>query len=110
MSRMPDPPRELLVVASRGADAAAAVTHAGGRVVQRLDDRIALVTIDADGRRGLADDPTVVGVFDDDVPAGVRDELDDGERLFVDAWRERARTKQRTGEGASWDAPGFEAP
>jgi hypothetical protein len=42
---------------------------------------------------------------------GVLDELDEGARLFVTAWRERPLSKpDRPGEGLSWDAPGFEPP
>ncbi|NGO13334.1 hypothetical protein G5C60_38495 [Streptomyces sp. HC44] len=39
------------------------------------------------------------------------DELAPGDRLFVDAWRERPLSKpDRRGEGLPWDAPGFEPP
>lgn len=39
------------------------------------------------------------------------DDLDAGTRLFVEAWRTRPRQKRkRRGEGAAWDAPGFEPP
>jgi len=107
---MPDPPRESLVVASLGADASAAVSLAGAAATQQIGGRIALAAIDAAARRALEQDPGVAGVFDDDVPEGLRDDLSDGERLFVDAWRERARGKSRTGDGMSWDAPGFDAP
>jgi hypothetical protein len=41
----------------------------------------------------------------------VLDELPEGARLFVSAWRERRTDKPgRVGEGQSWDAAGFEPP
>ena len=41
----------------------------------------------------------------------VLEELEEGSRLFVEAWRERPLAKpDRPGEGKSWDTPGFEAP
>ncbi len=41
----------------------------------------------------------------------VIEELDEGARLFVAAWRERPLSKaDRLGEGMSWDSPGYEAP
>jgi hypothetical protein len=41
----------------------------------------------------------------------VIEELDEGARLFIAAWRERPLSKpDRLGEGKSWDSPGFEAP
>jgi hypothetical protein len=39
------------------------------------------------------------------------EELDEGARLFVAAWRRRPLSKpDRLGEGKSWDSPGYEAP
>jgi hypothetical protein len=39
------------------------------------------------------------------------DELDEGARLYVRAWRERPAEKpDRPGEGLAWDHPGFEPP
>ena len=43
--------------------------------------------------------------------ADVVAELDDGARLFVEAWRQSPAAKSaRPGEGLSWDSPGFEPP
>lgn len=43
--------------------------------------------------------------------ARVIDELDDGARLFVEAWRaSRTAKRDRPGEGRSWDSPDFEPP
>ena len=110
MCCMTEPERELLVVLAPGADSAQAISLAGGRVTQRLSDRISLAVVPDGARETLASRPHVLSIYDEDVPDAVRDELDEGERMFVDAWRERARPKQRKGEGLSWDAPGFEAP
>ena len=42
---------------------------------------------------------------------GALEGLDQGARLFVDAWRERPLHKQdRPGEGLPWDADGFQPP
>jgi hypothetical protein len=39
------------------------------------------------------------------------DELSEGARIFVSAWRERRTDKPgRVGEGQPWDAAGFEPP
>ena len=39
------------------------------------------------------------------------DELDDGARLFVEAWRSQPPAKpDRPGDGLSWDTPGFKPP
>jgi hypothetical protein len=39
------------------------------------------------------------------------EDLSEGARLFVSAWRERRTDKPgRVGEGQSWDAAGFEPP
>jgi hypothetical protein len=42
------------------------------------------------------------------------DELDDGARLFVEAWRTTSSvasaTRERPGDGLAWDAPGMEPP
>jgi len=48
-----------------------------------------------------------------DAPPGVLEKLDEGEKLFVAAWSSRSKeagSKQRRGEGLSWDAPGFTPP
>jgi len=55
----------------------------------------------------------VTVVASGDVPPGVMGKLDEGEALFVAAWLSRIKegsSKQRLGEGLSWDAPGFEPP
>lgn len=107
---MGEPERESLIVLSSGADPLEAVSHAGGRLTQRLGDRVALAVVSEGARDALAARGDVMHVYDEEVPDAVRDGLDEPERLFVDAWTERRRTKHRTGDGLSWDAPGFRAP
>ncbi len=46
-------------------------------------------------------------------PPEALEDLDEAERLFVEAWITRMtelRSKKRVGEGLSWDAPGFVPP
>ncbi len=107
---MPEPERELLVLMARGADPAEAVSAAGGRVTQQLADRIALAVVPAGVRDTLTSRPDVLNIYDEDVPTAVTDDLDEIERVFVNAWRERGRVKRRIGDGLRWDAPGFDAP
>lgn len=68
-----------------------------------------LTAIAKDARLAMARRPTggveVVGDL------GALEELDEGARLFVAAWRERPADKpDRPGEGLAWDHPGFEPP
>jgi hypothetical protein len=60
--------------------------------------RLAMARLPDGGTRTLGDERALDG-------------LDDGARLFVRAWRARPLEKpERVGEGASWDASGFEPP
>ena len=55
----------------------------------------------------------VTVVTSGDAPPGIMEKLDEGEALFVAAWlsrRKEGSSKQRLGEGLSWDAPGFTPP
>lgn len=55
--------------------------------------------------------PEVLAV--DEVTPEVAAGLTDAEALFVSAWAQRTResgTKQRPGDGLSWDHPGFAPP
>lgn len=74
-----------------------------GQVTQLLPPRLALVAAGAvaAGTPGLS------------VHTGERPDLDDptdAEQLFVDAWWERRRGKDRPGDGLPWDAPGYRPP
>jgi hypothetical protein len=60
-----------------------------------------------------ADLPAGVACYQAGPPPSVRAELTVAELLFVDAWLARRApgpAKQRPGDGASWDAPGFTPP
>lgn len=101
--------REVLVVLAAGVQAGE-VLPTSARVTQRVSDRVLLAEIPPADRESLLSRPEVVGVYDTDLPDTARSELDDTERLFVDAWKYRARGKKRVGEGLTWDAPGFQPP
>lgn len=47
-----------------------------------------------------------------DAPPDVLETLDEGEKLFAEAWLSQSEqgSKQRRGEGLSWDAAGFTPP
>lgn len=68
------------------------VVHADGATLERLRRRAGVVA---------------VGQV---LPAAVTAQLDESERLFVDAWSLRAEPKERRGDGLNWDAAGFEPP
>jgi hypothetical protein len=82
----------------------------GAPVVQVASPRVGVVRADAATLDGLRQRPDVVAVVEQVLPATVVAELDDTERLFVEAWSQHGRPKQRPGEGRSWDAEGFEPP
>jgi hypothetical protein len=109
MCCMAESKRELLVVSTGDANPAEVVSHAGGRVTQRLAERIALALV-PDGAQDALASRRDVTVYAEDIPDDVLATLREDERVFVDAWRERGKAKKRTGEGQSWDAPGFQAP
>jgi hypothetical protein len=89
-------------------------------VIATVPPRVVVLRADADGlpaiagacrlaiARGTDDRVEVVGDL------AVLDELDDGARLFVEAWRtprsSASATRDRAGDGLPWDAPGFEPP
>jgi hypothetical protein len=68
-----------------------------------------LATIASRARLAVAgaSDGRVEKIGDDEVLG----ELDDGARLFVEAWMTPPRgDRERPGDGQPWDAPGFEPP
>lgn len=84
--------------------------EAAGTVLQAAGERVLLVEAEnADTLRALAEVRSVTSGAPD---ADALDGLDAGERLFAEAWGLQAgmADKQRPGEGADWDAEGFEAP
>jgi hypothetical protein len=108
---MPD--GEVLLV---GGGAAVAATGRW-RVISRVDPDVVVLLADAHdvpelarhARFAISRSPDgETQVFGDERAI---EELDEGARLFVKAWRERVPSKpHRPGEGLPWDAPGFEPP
>jgi hypothetical protein len=82
----------------------------GGRVVQQLPPRLAVVEAGATALAELRGHPAVLAIGDPDLPPAVVAGLTETERLFVDAWVVGRRAKSRRGDGLSWDAPGFTPP
>jgi hypothetical protein len=82
----------------------------GGRVVQQLPPRLAVVEAGASTVEELRGHPAVLAIGDPDLPPDVLAGLTESERLFVDAWVVGRRAKSRRGDGLAWDAPGFTPP
>lgn len=107
---MLDPPRELLAILDpRLVDCALPRLRAAVDVIQVLPPRLALVRADRVTAARINRIEGVLGIHADTVPELPAD-LTPAERLFVYAWEARRRPRTRTGEGLSWDAPGFSAP
>ena len=68
--------------------------------------------VDAPALVALRKEPDVVGVYEQDVPPDVLAGLRPEERLFVEGWtlQQASKDKSRSGDGLSWDAPGFQPP
>lgn len=103
---MADGERELLVLidSSRSPETLAGL-RAVAEVRQTLLPRLALVVAPggADGVAGVAG---VLGVYAEGAPPDdVMAAMNDTERLFVGAWVERSKEKDRPGEGLPWDDP-----
>jgi hypothetical protein len=79
-------------------------------VRQQLPPGLAIVAAGEAELRALEQSPEVRAVHTADVPADVLARLDEPARSFAAAWNERRRPKDRPGQGASWDAPGFDPP
>jgi hypothetical protein len=103
------PPAEVLVELQPGAAVEDAVP-AGMQILQQLPPRLAIVAADDDDVRALEDAPGVSAVFPAEVPPDAMERLDQLGRAFAAAWNARRQSKERIGEGLSWDAPGFEPP
>jgi hypothetical protein len=56
--------------------------------------------------------PDVPGTrwYTDSVPDDVLLRLAPQARIFIAAWRDRRRPKERPGDGLTWDAPGYQPP
>ncbi len=56
--------------------------------------------------------PEVPGTrwYTGDVPPDVLLRIDPPARIFIAAWHDRQKPKERPGDGLSWDARGYETP
>lgn len=86
-------------------------------VIASLPPRVAVLRAGADSLPAIASTSRLAMVRRSDGRVevvgnpGVLEELDDGARLFVEAWRTQAPAKpDRPGDGLPWDAPGFQPP
>ena len=86
--------------------------HGAYRVVATLRPRIVVVAVDESSLTALRATPGIVGVYEQTVPPEVLAGLRPEERLFVEGWSQQqaSKGKSRSGDGLSWDAPGFQPP
>lgn len=85
------------------------LTALGAMVDQVASDRLGIVRVDSATLARLRQRADVIAVGGE-LPSSVTADLDESERLFVDAWFLRREPKRRKGENLPWDAPGFEPP
>ena len=100
---------ELLVVL-RSSLAAEQQLSEDVQVVHTASPKVMLVRLPAGANAAAAlGDVVYVGV---EPPPEVLSALDDGERLFVDAWlaRRSAEPKARPADGLAWNAEGMSPP
>jgi hypothetical protein len=108
-----DGPKEALVIleqSAAGSDRDSARSQF--KVTQAISDRVFLVDAASADLELLRRLPGTARVLTATVSPDELGELNETERLFVAAWAERQKPKMtpRKGEGAQWDAPGFQAP
>ncbi len=96
---------------------AAALAPGQGRVIARVDPDILVLQAGIHALPELARRaPYAIIRWPDGKLETFGDEtalqqLDQGARLYVAAWREQALSKKdRRGQGQAWDAPGFQPP
>ena len=82
------------------------------RVLTLLRPRIVVLEVDEQALTALRKSPDVAGVYEQTVPPDVLAGLRPEERLFVEGWslQQASKDKSRSGDGLSWDAPGFQPP
>jgi hypothetical protein len=83
------------------------------RVTQRVSPRIVIVEPAADATKEEMQAMSGVDAVLEpgESPTGdIHNSLSDTEALFVNAYTQRTRIKQRPGEGLDWDAKGFLPP
>jgi hypothetical protein len=79
------------------------------RLTQVLPPRLALAVVPG-GRLPPTKDTPAADWYADEVPDGVLARLAPGERLFVAAWLERRRGKERPSDHLPWDSLGHLPP
>ena len=103
--------QELLLVLSASPPPSA---HSGRyRVTQKVSPRVMLIEPADDATREeleAADGVAAVVTPGGSLDAAVRETLTEIESLFVGAYAQRSRPKERPGEGLDWDAEGFLPP
>ena len=82
------------------------------RVLTLLRPRIVVLEVDEQALTALRKSPDIAGVYEQNVPPDVLAGLRPEERLFVEGWsvQQASKDKSRSGDGLSWDAPGFQPP
>lgn len=102
--------RDLILILSPGHS----VDSGGGyRVMQSVSPRVVIVEPSGDTtKEKLQTTNGVDAVLErgESLTGDVRRTLTDTEALFVDAYAQRSRPKERLGEGLDWDAKGFLPP
>jgi len=87
--------------------------HGQYRVTQRVSPRVMIVEPAVDvTKEHLQATDGIATVLEpgESADAATRQALTATEALFVDAYAQRFRHKERPGDGVSWDAPGFLPP
>lgn len=81
-------------------------------VLQEISPRVKVIEASAETATEVAAIPEVTVLSEQSGSEALVDSLTEEERLFVEAWRlkQQMGTKQRPGEGASWDDPRFQPP
>ena len=101
---------DVLVVMDAGqAPGALARLEGLGRVRQQLPPRLVVMAVAGDRLTDVLGVPGVQAVARCGEPVDVSSPSA-AEQLFLAAWVESTRPKQRPGEGQPWDAPGFLPP
>ena len=81
------------------------------QITQQLPTRLFLVEGDQQQLAVVRNLPGVVGVFTQNVPESILQQLTATERLFAEAWIAGSHPKTfRSGDGLPWDAPDFQPP
>lgn len=110
---MGEGPRQLLVILDRArAKEAQAELRRRFTVSDVASPRLLLLRDEGDHAAEVRAVAGVESVIDREIPTRLLESFDEGELLFARAWENRQRSgpKERTGEGLSWDSPGFTPP